>query len=118
MLSKGCDNVKNVISKLPKWFLFLQGVPYFCMFIEMIELILESNIFKMNINGVFVTTIWCFYCAYCVHVVGLISVVFSVFALIMNFKIKALRKKYVIYTIVHILMAWFTWFWFNALMSV
>lgn len=118
MLSKGCDNVKNVISKLPKWFLFLQGVPYLCMFIEMIELILESNIFNMNINGVFVTTIWCFYCAYCVHAVGIISVVFSVFALIMNFKIKASRKKYVIYTIVHILMAWFTWFWFNALMSV
>ena len=33
-------------------------------------------------------------------------------------KEKASRKKYIIYTLAHILMAWFTWFWFNALMSV
>ncbi len=110
--------MKNFINKSPKYLFFIQGIPYFCMFIEMIELILESNIFKMNINGVFITTIWCFYCAYCVHIVGIISVVSSILALVMNFKIKTLRKKYIIYTIVHILMAWFTWFWFNALMSV
>ena len=110
--------MKKITSRLPKYLFWVQGIPYFCMLIEMIELILESNIFKMQINGVFITSIWCFYCAYCVHVVGIISVVSSVIALIMNFKEKASRKKYIIYTLVHILMAWFTWFWFNALMSV
>ena len=110
--------MKTIINKTPKFLLLIQGIPYFCMLIEMIELILESNIFKMQINGVFITSIWCFYCAYCVHVVGIISVVSSVIALIMNLKEKASRKKYIIYTLVHFLMAWFTWFWFNALMSV
>ena len=110
--------MKKIINKTPKYLLLIQGIPYFCMFLEMIELILESNIFKMNINGSFITSIWCFYCAYCVYVVGIISVVSSIIALIMNFKEKASRKKYIIYILVHILMAWFTWFWFNALMSV
>ena len=110
--------MKKITSRLPKYLFWVQGIPYFCMLIEMIELILESNIFKMQINGVFITTIWCFYSVYCVHIVGIISAVSSVIALIMNFKEKASRKKYIIYTLVHILMAWFTWFWFNALMSV
>ena len=110
--------MKTIINKTPKFLLLIQGIPYFCMLIEMIELILESNIFKMQINGVFITTIWCFYCTYCVLIVGIISVVSSVITLIMNLKEKASRKKYIIYTLVHILMAWFTWFWFNALMSV
>ena len=89
--------MKKIINKLPKYLLLIQGIPYFCMLIEMIELILESNIFKMQINGVFITSIWCFYCAYCVHIVGIISVISSVIALIMNLKEKASRKKYIIY---------------------
>ena len=42
--------MKKIVNKAPKYLLLIQGIPYICMFLEMIELILESNIFKMNIN--------------------------------------------------------------------
>lgn len=118
MLSKEVCNVKKVISKLPKWFLFLQGVPYFCLFVWMIELILEMNIFNIHINTDIITTLWCFYCVSCVHIVGGLSIISSLLAMIINFKTTSTRRKYIIYIIVHFLLAWFTWFWFNALMSV
>ena len=110
--------MKKIINKLPKYLLLIQGIPYFCMFLEMIELILESNFFNMNIDCRFISSIWCFYCVYCVFLVGIVSVVSSIIALIMNFKEKTSRKKYILYILVHLLMAWFTWFWFNAMMSV
>ncbi len=108
----------KIINKLPKYLLFVQAIPYFCMLLEMLELILESNLFNLNITANISTLIWCFYCEHCVHIVGITAVISSVAALIINFKEKAARKKYIIYTLVHILMAWFTYVWFNALMSV
>lgn len=110
--------MRKIISKLPKWFVVIQGIPYFCMFITMIEMILESNIFKIHIDTDIITKIWCLYCVHCVHIVGVISVATSILALVINFKSKSTRKRYIIYTLIHVLMAWFTWFWFNALMSV
>lgn len=110
--------MKKLIDKLPKLFFIIQGIPYFCILVMMIELILEMNIFNIHINTDIITKLWCLYCVSYVHIVGGLSVASSVLAMVINFKTKETRRKYIIYTIIHFLLAWFMWFWFNALMSV
>ena len=110
--------MKKVISRLPGIFLWVQAVPYFCLLVFALELILAMNIFGVEIDTGLAVNVWCFYCGYCVHIVGIASVMASALAFCVNFREKKSRGKYIAYFLVHAVAAWFTWFWFNALMSV